>query len=360
MLAGENWPALQQALTLQSSEPVVALHGVDQAGQDATCRLLAADLGRPLFVVALDRLGPDRPALAVLRLGLRDARLAGAVPVVAGWDACLVADASGGMPLPEALDEIGRFPGLVVVSSRAAWVAKGVGRQRHLVWLTFDTPKYEQRRALWTHFLKDIQGALTAPKVKGKAKAGEPAASEADLDLLAGQFVLTAAQVRDAVAAAQDQAVQRGSALTRQDLFQAARTHSSPGLATLAHKIEARYTWDDIVLPDDQLEMLHEIISTVRGRPTVLETWGVGRKLASSAGVTILFAGPPGTGKTMAAEVIASELGLDLYKIDLSTVVNKYIGETEKNLGRIFDEARTATPSCSSMRPTPSSASAPR
>jgi SpoVK/Ycf46/Vps4 family AAA+-type ATPase len=85
--------------------------------------------------------------------------------------------------------------------------------------------------------------------------------------------------------------------------------------------------------------MLREIIATVRGRPTVLETWGVGQKLASSAGVTILFAGPPGTGKTMAAEVVASELQLDLYKIDLSTVVNKYIGETEKNLGRIFDEA---------------------
>ncbi|MBP7689761.1 MAG: ATP-binding protein, partial [Thermoflexales bacterium] len=70
--------------------------------------------------------------------------------------------------------------------------------------------------------------------------------------------------------------------------------------------------------------------------------WGVGEKLASSSGVTVLFSGPPGTGKTMAAEVIAAELELDLYKIDLSTVVNKYIGETEKNLGRIFDEAASS------------------
>jgi SpoVK/Ycf46/Vps4 family AAA+-type ATPase len=74
----------------------------------------------------------------------------------------------------------------------------------------------------------------------------------------------------------------------------------------------------------------------------VMGTWGVGRKLASSNGVTILFAGPPGTGKTMAAEVIASELGLDLYKIDLSTIVSKYIGETEKNLERIFGEAQSS------------------
>ncbi|MEP7356314.1 MAG: ATP-binding protein, partial [Anaerolineales bacterium] len=143
----------------------------------------------------------------------------------------------------------------------------------------------------------------------------------------------------DAAAAAADQARLRGGALDRAELFLAARSYSSPGLANLAHKIEARYTWSDIVLPADQLSMLKELIATVRGRPMVLETWGVGEKLAASAGVTILFAGPPGTGKTMAAEVIASELGLELYKIDLSTVVNKYIGETEKNLGRIFDEA---------------------
>ncbi len=103
-----------------------------------------------------------------------------------------------------------------------------------------------------------------------------------------------------------------------------------------------RYGWQDIILPDDQLALLHEIVNTVRGRPLVLDEWGVGRKLASSAGVPILFAGPPGTGKTMAAEIIAAELGLDLYKIDLSTVVSKYIGETEKNLERIFDEAESS------------------
>jgi len=88
--------------------------------------------------------------------------------------------------------------------------------------------------------------------------------------------------------------------------------------------------------------LLHEFVNTVRQRPRVLDEWGIGRKLASSRGVTILFAGPPGTGKTMAAEVIAGELGLDLYKIDLSTVISKYIGETEKNLERIFNEAETS------------------
>jgi len=110
----------------------------------------------------------------------------------------------------------------------------------------------------------------------------------------------------------------------------------------MARKITPRYTWFDIVLPDDQLTLLHEIVATVRGRSLVLEEWGVGRKLASSPGVTMLFSGPPGTGKTMAAEVITAELSLDLYKIDLSTIVSKYIGETEKNLERIFSEAQSS------------------
>lgn len=110
----------------------------------------------------------------------------------------------------------------------------------------------------------------------------------------------------------------------------------------MARKIKPRYAWDDIILPDDQRRILHEIVETVRGRPVVLEQWGVGRKLASSAAITVLFAGDPGTGKTMAAEVMANELKLDLYKIDLSTVVSKYIGETEKNLEKIFSEAESS------------------
>jgi hypothetical protein len=338
--AGENWPALQQLLGQQRQAPVVALHGPDLAGQEATARLLAAGRQCPLLAVSLDRLEPGQQPLALLRLALRDARLTGALPVITGWEACLTPDASGGPPLPAALDEVCNFPGLVVVTSRAGWQARGQRGQRHLAWLAFETPDYEHRRTLWAHFLQDA--LAPSPKGKGRDRTAEPGVTQADVDQLAGQFVLTTTQIRDAVAAAQDQALQHGGGLRRAGLFQAARAHSSPGLASLAHKIEARYTWDDIVLPDDQVAMLREIIATVRGRPTVLETWGVGQKLASSAGVTILFAGPPGTGKTMAAEVIASELQLDLYRIDLSTVVNKYVGETEKNLGRIFDEAASS------------------
>jgi len=126
------------------------------------------------------------------------------------------------------------------------------------------------------------------------------------------------------------------------DLFAAARQQSTQSLGGLARKIDPRRGWGDIVLPADRLQQLQEICSHVRHRAMVYEGWGFGRKLSLGKGVNVLFAGPPGTGKTMAAEVMAQELGLDLYQIDLASVVSKYIGETEKNLSRIFDEAESS------------------
>ena len=126
------------------------------------------------------------------------------------------------------------------------------------------------------------------------------------------------------------------------DLYAASRLQSNRKLATLARKITPHYSWDDIVLPVDRLRQLQEITNTVKYRARVYDEWGFDRKLALGKGLNVLFAGPSGTGKTMAAEIMAQELGLDLYKIDLSTVVSKYIGETEKNLARIFEEAETS------------------
>jgi hypothetical protein len=111
------------------------------------------------------------------------------------------------------------------------------------------------------------------------------------------------------------------------------------GLDSLAQRIDARATWDDIVLPDAQLRLLRRIADQVGQRNQVYETWGFARRTTRGLGINALFAGPSGTGKTMAAEVIANHLRLNLYRIDLSAVVSKYIGETEKNLARLFDAA---------------------
>jgi hypothetical protein len=329
LLARQVQAHLEQ-MARTDERPLIVFYGPDQASQEAAARLLATQLGRWLLLIDLAAvIKTEISPLNALRLALRDARLTGALLYLFGWDACLK---EGALP-PELLIELCMHPDLAIVAGQSLWQAEGIERDRPLFWLNFPIPIYGQRLALWQHFL-----------AKGPAFERESAsvAEELELVALAGQFGLTTGQIRDTVASARDRAAQRGDAIQSQDLFIAARAHSNPRLSTLARKIIPRYTWSDIILPHDQLAILHELVATVRGRPQVLEQWGVGRKLASSAAVTVLFAGDPGTGKTMAAEVIANELGLDLYKIDLSTVVSKYIGETEKNLERIFNEAESS------------------
>ena len=125
-------------------------------------------------------------------------------------------------------------------------------------------------------------------------------------------------------------------------LHRACRAQSSPTLEAHAQKLDARYRWDDLVVPDELLAQLREVRNAVRWRTRVHGEWGFGDKFSLGRGLTVLFSGPSGTGKTMSAEVLAGDLDLDLYKIDLSQVVSKYIGETEKNLSRIFTEAENA------------------
>ena len=122
-------------------------------------------------------------------------------------------------------------------------------------------------------------------------------------------------------------------------LWEAGRAQARPRLEDLAHHIEPAATWDDLVLPGAQKQLLREVAVHVRQRTTVYEGWGFAARSSRGLGISALFAGPSGTGKTMAAEVLANELRLDLYRIDLSSVVSKYIGETEKNLRRIFEAA---------------------
>jgi SpoVK/Ycf46/Vps4 family AAA+-type ATPase len=122
-------------------------------------------------------------------------------------------------------------------------------------------------------------------------------------------------------------------------LWDACRRLARPRLDDLAQRIESTVTWDDLVLPDIQEQTLLDIAAQVRQRTRVYVNLGMASRNLRNLGISALFAGPSGTGKTLAAEVLANELRLDLYRIDLSSVVSKYIGETEKNLRRVFDSA---------------------
>jgi SpoVK/Ycf46/Vps4 family AAA+-type ATPase len=172
----------------------------------------------------------------------------------------------------------------------------------------------------------------------------KPYNCETELKELASKFRFSGGQIEDAAATARNLArwqEPKRKQLTMSQLYAACRLQSNRKLSKLAKKIDPHYKWSDIILPSDQLQILREICNTLKYRALIYEEWGFDGKLAMGKGLNVFFAGLPGTGKTMAADIIAGELGLELYKIDLSNVVSKYIGETEKNLSRIFDEAQT-------------------
>jgi hypothetical protein len=306
-----------------SSLPILVFFGADTTAQAASAQLLAAHYKKSLLTINLNGAASEEiPLREIMRLALRDASLLGALPYITGIDEILQ---EGTLPL-ELLREIVAHPDLIIFSSKEAWQLKGLVRERLLYNLEFKFPSYTRRCDLWNHFLPNLD-----------------CLDKVDFHLLSGQFRFDTGQIRDVAASARDLTLQLGRALTKEDLFSIARACSNPRLSGQARKIDSHYSWDDIILPQDQIAQLREIVAAVRERAQVLEVWGVGEKLATSSGVAILFAGPPGTGKTMSAEIIAGELGLDLYKIDLSTMVSKYVGETEKNLERVFTEAQNSS-----------------
>ncbi len=195
--------------------------------------------------------------------------------------------------------------------------------QRHQATFDIPLPTGTEQHALWRIAL-----------------GGKAASLDGQLDHLTSQFQLSPQAIR----ASCSEALGDPSASENHlgdALWDACRKQSRPQLEQMAERIEPKASWDDLVLPAMQKETLQSIAIHVRLRHQVYESWGFAAKSARGLGISALFAGASGTGKTLAAEVLANDLRLDLFRIDLSQVVNKYIGETEKNLKRVFDAAET-------------------
>ena len=218
-----------------------------------------------------------------------------------------------------------------------------VERADHLAWaLTspLELPVTDLPRRAWTE-------VPVAPTVATDAEWGEAFAGGAPAGV--SGYRLTADQLRQ---------VGRAARATGGDLSQAVRRLAAGHIDATATRIRPTRGWDDLILDDDRMERVREITMRCRRRDIVFGAWGLSPH--PSRGVVALFAGPSGTGKTLAAEVIAGELGLDLLHVDLSSIVSKYVGETEKNLEAVFERPRRQTSCCSSTRPTRSSAGARR
>ncbi|MGW1427774.1 ATP-binding protein [Streptomyces sp. NPDC002431] len=268
--------------------------------------------GRRVLGLDLARLAEDPAPAEAVRALVREARLTGAGLVCAPLDA-VARDHPGllrlltGTPVPTIL--VGRAPW------DAAWSAAPP--------LLLHAPRVEPatRAALWT----DAYDAPVPPAV--------------DVDRLLSPFLLTPEQITRAARGAAQTTHLDGGTLTPDHVRQGARAQNAAGLDRLARRIEPAVGWDDLVLPPDTRAQLRELTARARHRDRVLGEWGMRPGGGRGRGVSALFAGDSGTGKTMSAEVIAADLGLDLYTVDLATVIDKYVGETEKNLERIFSEA---------------------
>jgi len=296
--------AVELARTVADAGPRVLIR-ID--GQDLDARLgvahaFAAALGRTALAVRGDALPPPGPELAGLaRLVDREAILVAGLPVVVGEG-----------DLDAFLDEL-EAPVTVVVGEGAVRAGSRVALHGSV-----GLPSPAESRALWAEAL------------------GEHTPAEA-VEEVAQHFRLGAGTV-DAIA--RELASANGD--TAGALRRLCRERSRARLDDLAERIDLAATWDDLVLPAGHIDLLREVARHVRHRTQVYERWGFGERTSRGLGVTALFAGESGTGKTLAAEVLAGDLGLDLYRIDLAGTVSKYIGETEKNLRRVFDAAEAS------------------
>jgi hypothetical protein len=264
---------------------------------------------------------------AIARLLSREAVLSG-IGLVVDCDDVDLGDAAKRATIARLLD---RVVGPVLVTSRTR-LRFG---SRSMISFDVGRPLPAEQRALWKETIGSA--SVSAGPLFGLASRE----LETTVDALVAQFDLGASAIRAACVSAASRAHEdtAGSGGPTRALWAACRTESRLVLDDLAQRIEALSTWEDIVLPEAQLESLRNIAIHVRQRARVYQQWGFAAKGERGLGISALFAGASGTGKTMAAEVLAHKLELDLYRVDLSQVVSKYIGETEKNLRRIFDAA---------------------
>ncbi len=351
----EQLPPSQQAaaLALQDalSEPVqgeglpwqaarvAVLRGPHRDSKRQVAGACAGALDLHLYRLAVDMLPAAPPELNMLaRLWHRESLL---LPLMLYVDAHDIERSGGPEGAPARLARLlARTGGRIIVDTRDGLTLA----EPAALALDIAKPTAGEQREAWLSVIDSLGGlpvATTPVQAPGDDDDDEPVATSAD-DLagqLAAQFDLSQPEI-EAIgqAAARAEPPADGRAL-KQSLWQAGMQGTRPHLERLAERLDAKATWRQIVLPEPEMAQLRQIAAQVRSRNRVYDDWGFRARMNRGLGVSALFAGDSGTGKTMASEVLARALRLDLYRIDLSAVVSKYIGETEKNLREVFDAA---------------------
>jgi len=298
----------------RSSVPVI--RGPEGSGRRSLALAAAHAIGAPALLVRCNEL-PTESLPSVLAAIEREGLLFGALIVFLDAET-LAADSELRRPdRTKLLDRVfAAYPGPLVATA-APRLAAPLFESRGALMIELAVPVEADRAQLWKRALGDQDLAAAA----------------------AARYRITGGMIERAARIARERSQIAKAPVGLADIQVGVRGAIENKLASLGTRIEWTQSWDDLVLPDDSRDELREMIARVRHRRLVLDDWGFARKVAKGLGIPAMFHGPPGTGKTMAAGLVAAELGLDLYQIDLSRMVSKYIGETEKQLAQVFDAA---------------------
>jgi ATPase family associated with various cellular activities (AAA) len=297
----------------QKRPSIIQLLGPNSSSKQLVAQQAAKNLGLFLYRLPAELIPPQAAELETfVRLWQRESLLLPIALYLDAHEAQGTASAEGQVPPLYRFLSHSNTP--LILSSRD--VRPNLDRPTVLV--DIDKPTTDEQRDLWEAALGDLAGDSPAQ--------------------LASQFNLNPISIQQIAQTVLAEPTNQDHTLSAR-LWSACLASSRPQLDVLAQRLDAKATWDDIVLPEEEESLLHQVADQVRQRHKVYQDWGFENRMNRGLGISALFAGESGTGKTMAAEVIANELRLNLYRIDLSAVVSKYIGETEKNLRRLFDAA---------------------
>jgi SpoVK/Ycf46/Vps4 family AAA+-type ATPase len=308
---------------------VFHFHGPDGTGRKSLAAAICREINVPLLIVDMREVMLRAQAFEeTLRMAFREGILQPAAIFVEHFDQLLGDDDKFAQHQRSAARAVEEFSWLSFISTERAWEQRELFNDHLLLHVEMPMPDMLMRARLWK--------AMTA---------GGGLAPGIEWQELATKFRLTPGHMQNALMAARNFAHLRageGAAVTMDDLYKGCRLQSNQKLGVLGRKLSPRNNWSNITLSDNALTQLRDICAQIRHRQTVYGNWGFGEKNSLGKGLSVFFHGQSGTGKTLAVEILANELRLEAFRIDLSTVVSKYIGETEKNLGKVFHEAETS------------------
>jgi hypothetical protein len=322
----ESTVSVLESVLASNEDVVVCLQGQEGVGRRTLAAVAARKVGREIVALDAARLSMDPSRFAdELRALRRECWLRGAVPVIARLDAFQRRDGTSAARLTElgaALEARGGVQGPAILTCTADTELPAFARR--VVRLRVASPDSEGRRQMWARALGGVPGPGSRPQTPR-------------LELVAERYAMTPGAI--ARAAANARMVARETAVTMEHVVTGLGIEIEERFGGLATRVRISQTWDDLVLPADTLDEINAFVSRATHTGTVYDQWGFREKLQRGLGLAALFSGPPGTGKTMVAGLIANTLGLELYIVDLAAVVSKWVGETEKQLGKIFDAA---------------------